>query len=146
MCEAKLEPNSATALGSARARRASSGSGRWRSSARRWRRNWSPTLFSYNAGISACGKGMQWQSALSLINEMWEAKLLPNVISCSAAIRACDRAGKEQQAIWWLTETRDAKLESNVASFSDTLVLAMCKQILSRSPVNPGTEVCEYSK
>ncbi|CAK0804245.1 unnamed protein product, partial [Prorocentrum cordatum] len=45
MREAKLEPDvmSATTLGSARARRASSGSGLWRCSARCGRRSWSPT-------------------------------------------------------------------------------------------------------
>ncbi|CAK0843729.1 unnamed protein product [Prorocentrum cordatum] len=84
-------------------------------------------LVSYNAGISACEKGMQWQRALSLISEMWEAKVVPEAISFSAGIRACDRAGQGLQAIWWLTATRDAKLESNVASFSDALVLAIRK-------------------
>ena len=38
------------------------------------------TLVSYNAGISACEKGEQWQRALALLSEMWEAKLEPNVI------------------------------------------------------------------
>ena len=39
------------------------------------------TLVSYNAGISACEKGEQWQRALTLLSEMWEAELEPNVIS-----------------------------------------------------------------
>ena len=38
-------------------------------------------LVSYNAGISACEKGEQWQRALALLSEMREAKLEPNVIS-----------------------------------------------------------------
>ncbi|CAK0842262.1 unnamed protein product [Prorocentrum cordatum] len=43
MCQAKLEPSVlATTLGSARARRASSGSGHWRCSARCVRRSWCP--------------------------------------------------------------------------------------------------------
>ena len=45
------------------------------------------TLVIYSAGISACEKGEQWQRALSLLSEMWEAKLEPDVISfdgCSA--------------------------------------------------------------
>ncbi|CAK0875263.1 unnamed protein product [Prorocentrum cordatum] len=81
--------------------------------------------FSYNAGISACEKGRQWQRALSLLSDMWEAKLVPNAISRSAGILSCDRGGEEQRAIWLLTETWDAKLESSVASFSDALVIAM---------------------
>eukprot|EP00959_Pyramimonas_sp_CCMP1952_P166073 3471045-Pyramimonas_sp.AAC.1 len=31
------------------------------------------TLVSYNAGISACEKGKQWQRALALLSEMSEA-------------------------------------------------------------------------
>ncbi|CAK0858177.1 unnamed protein product [Prorocentrum cordatum] len=78
-------------------------------------------LISYNAGISACEKGRQWQRALSLLSEMWEVKLVPNIISLSAGVLACERSGHGQQAILMLTETRDAKLES----FSDLLINAM---------------------
>eukprot|EP00959_Pyramimonas_sp_CCMP1952_P365572 7656432-Pyramimonas_sp.AAC.1 len=38
-------------------------------------------LVSYNAGISACEKGAQWQPALSLLSDMRAAKLEPTVIS-----------------------------------------------------------------
>ena len=38
-------------------------------------------LVSYNAGISACEKGKQWQWALALISEMQEVKVVPDVIS-----------------------------------------------------------------
>ena len=38
-------------------------------------------LVVYNAGISACEKGGQWQQALSLLRLMWEAKSEPTVIS-----------------------------------------------------------------
>ncbi|CAK0881698.1 unnamed protein product [Prorocentrum cordatum] len=85
MWAAELKPNviwSAVTLGSARARRAGSGSGPWRCSARCGMRSWSPTSSSlYSAGISACEKGVQWQRALALLREMWEAKLEPDVIS-----------------------------------------------------------------
>ncbi|CAK0816365.1 unnamed protein product [Prorocentrum cordatum] len=60
---------------------------------------------SYSAGISACEKGRHWQRALSLLSEMWEAKLVPNFTSYSAGIPACDRCGQWQQAIWLLKET-----------------------------------------
>ena len=40
----------------------------------------SPSL-TYNAGISACEKGEQWQRAVALLSEMWEAMLEPDVIS-----------------------------------------------------------------
>ena len=38
------------------------------------------TPISYNAGISACERGEQWERALALLSEMREAKLEPNVI------------------------------------------------------------------
>ena len=44
-------------------------------------------LVSYNAGISACGKGKQWQQALALLSEVWEAKLEPDVISPTTPVR-----------------------------------------------------------
>eukprot|EP00959_Pyramimonas_sp_CCMP1952_P265000 5541301-Pyramimonas_sp.AAC.1 len=59
---------------------------------------------SYSAAISACEKGRQWQGALSLLSEMWEAKLVPTLISCSAGILACDRCGQGQRATWLLKE------------------------------------------
>ena len=37
-------------------------------------------LVSYNAGTSACGKGEQWQWAVALFRQIWEAKLEPDVI------------------------------------------------------------------
>ena len=49
-------------------------------------------LVSYNAGISACEKGEQWQRALALISEMREAKLETDVII--SAVLGPARAGK----------------------------------------------------
>ncbi|CAK0818311.1 unnamed protein product, partial [Prorocentrum cordatum] len=59
---------------------------------------------SYNAGISACEKGEQWQRALALLSEMWEAKLEPNVISYSAGISACEKGEQWQRALGLLSE------------------------------------------
>ncbi|CAK0898219.1 unnamed protein product [Prorocentrum cordatum] len=39
-----------------------------------------PWLVICNAGISACEKGEQWQQALALLSEMWEAELQPTII------------------------------------------------------------------
>ncbi|CAK0795719.1 unnamed protein product [Prorocentrum cordatum] len=98
--EARLEPNViSTALGSARARRASSGSRVWRCSARRGRRSWSPTSFSYNAGISACEKGEQWQRALALLSEMREVNLELDVISTALA-SARARKASSGRGLW----------------------------------------------
>ncbi|CAK0858309.1 unnamed protein product [Prorocentrum cordatum] len=140
--------SSATTLGSAFARRAISGSGLWRCSAKCGRRSWSPTqlqrwdqrvrewrsvaagsgatqrdagretgarpLVSYNAGISACEKGKQWQRALALLSEMWEAKLEPDVFSFGSGISACCKDEQWQRALALLGEMRVAKLEPDV--------------------------------
>ena len=51
-------------------------------------------LVSYNAGVSTCEKGKQWQRALALLSEMREAKLEPNVITYSSCIVACEKGGQ----------------------------------------------------
>ncbi|CAK0894342.1 unnamed protein product, partial [Prorocentrum cordatum] len=73
---------------------------------------------SYNAGISACEKGGQWQRALSLLSEMWQAKLEPNVISYNAGISAWEEGGQWQRALALLWEICEAKLEPDVTSYS----------------------------
>ncbi|CAK0820506.1 unnamed protein product [Prorocentrum cordatum] len=40
-----------------------------------------PDVVSYNAGISACEKGGQWQRALALLSEIGEARIKPTVIT-----------------------------------------------------------------
>ncbi|CAK0875029.1 unnamed protein product [Prorocentrum cordatum] len=75
MREAKVEPNSPTPLLSARAKRASSGSGLFGCLVRCGTRTWSPTSpLSYSACISACENSNQWKQALLLLSEI-EAKL-----------------------------------------------------------------------
>ena len=76
------------------------------------------TLVSYSAGISACEKGRQWQQALSLLIEMWEATLEPNVISYTAGISACEKGDQWQRALALLSEMWEAKLEPNVISYN----------------------------
>ena len=66
------------------------------------------TLVSYNVGLSACGKGEQWQRALALLSEMWEAKLEPNVVSYSAGISACKTGKQWQRALALLGEMCEA--------------------------------------
>ena len=71
-------------------------------------------LVSYNAGISACEKSEQWQRALALLSEMWEAKLEPGVISHSAGISACEKGEQWQRALVLLREMWAAKLEPDI--------------------------------
>ncbi|CAK0810207.1 unnamed protein product, partial [Prorocentrum cordatum] len=75
-------------------------------------------LGSYNAGISACEKAMQWQRALALLSEMCVAKLEPDVISYIAGISACEKGEQWQWALALLSEMWEAKLELNVISYN----------------------------
>ena len=55
------------------------------------RRVLQPDLFSCDAVISACEKGMQWETALGLLQEMPRRSLQPEVISFDAAISVCEK-------------------------------------------------------
>ncbi|CAK0892995.1 unnamed protein product [Prorocentrum cordatum] len=77
---------------------------------------------SYNAGISACEKGEQWQRALVLLSEMWKAKLKRNVISYNAGISACEKGEQWQRAMALLSEMREAKPEPDVISPTSTML------------------------
>lgn len=48
----------------------------------------------YNAAISACGKGRQWQRAVGLLDVMREKGIAPDLISYNAAIDACGKGGR----------------------------------------------------
>ncbi|CAK0800946.1 unnamed protein product [Prorocentrum cordatum] len=73
-----------------------------------------PTDITCTAGISACGKGWQWQRALALLSEMLEAKVESSVIfSYTAGISACEKSEQWQPALALLSEMPDAKLKPN---------------------------------
>ena len=71
---------------------------------------------SYSAGISACGKGEQWQRALALLREMPEANLEPDAVSYGAATSACGKGEQWQRALALLKEMREVRLEPIVIS------------------------------
>ena len=49
-----------------------------------WRTQVKLNVISYNAAISACEKGKQWEQALSLLKKIWRSQLEPDVIQCSS--------------------------------------------------------------
>ena len=50
-----------------------------------------PALFSFDAAIRACDKGMQWETALGLLKEIRSRSLQADEISCSDVISACEK-------------------------------------------------------
>ncbi|CAK0803183.1 unnamed protein product [Prorocentrum cordatum] len=83
-------------------------------------------LLSYSACISACESGEQWQRALTLLGEMWEAKVAPNVISYNALIGASGKSEQWQLVLALLGEMRGAAVEPDVI-FSYNSVISACK-------------------
>jgi len=69
-----------------------------------------PDVIGYNAGISACEKGGQWQQALSLLREVWNIKLKPEFTSFAIAISMCEQDGQRKQAQSLLRELLEAAL------------------------------------
>jgi pentatricopeptide repeat domain-containing protein 1 len=50
-----------------------------------------PDVMTYNATISACEKGGQWEKALDLFREMQDREIDPSVMTYNAAISACEK-------------------------------------------------------
>ncbi|CAE8591706.1 unnamed protein product [Polarella glacialis] len=73
---------------------------------------------SYNAAISACEKGGQWQLALTLLSLMPEAKVVPNEITYSAAISACEKSGQWQVALKLLSLMPQARVVPNEITYN----------------------------
>ena len=57
-----------------------------------------PSAISFNAAISACEKGGEWERALALVDEMRARGPAPNAISFNAAISACMKGGARAEA------------------------------------------------
>ncbi|CAK0802709.1 unnamed protein product [Prorocentrum cordatum] len=76
-------------------------------------------LFGYNAGISACERGKQWQRALALLSEMRESRLEPDVISYSAGIRACEVSELWAKALDLLESMLGARVDPAAAGSPD---------------------------
>ena len=65
-----------------------------------------PDTISYNAAISACEKGGQWQRVLALLKTMCEERVWPNTTSYSAAISACEKGKHWELGLHLLEECK----------------------------------------
>ena len=64
-----------------------------------WRRSLSPSIITYTAAISACAKGQQPHTAMTLLADMQHHDLAPDVITYSAAISACEKGQQPHTAM-----------------------------------------------
>ena len=85
-----------------------------------------PDVVSYSAGISACGKGGEWQMALLLLSQMPEAGVARDEISFNAGISACEKGGEWQMALYLLSQMPAAEVVPDQISFSAGI--SACKE------------------
>ena len=76
-----------------------------------------PDVFTYNAAISCCAKGGQWQLAWQLFDALPEASLQPDVVSCNASISACERGGQWQLASYLFGSMQSVALAADIKTF-----------------------------
>ena len=76
-----------------------------------------PNEISFNADISACEKGGEWQMALSLLSQMSAAGAVPDQFSYNAGISACEKGGEWQKALYLLSQMPSARVVPNEISF-----------------------------
>ena len=91
-----------------------------------------PNVISFNATISACEKGGQWERAVSLLDEMRGAGVEPDVISFNAAIQACATAGQPSAALTLFVAAKRRVAPSRVT------INAVLDAICSFDPVEAG--------
>ena len=83
-----------------------------------------PNVISYNAAVSACEKGGQWQEAMTLFEAMPKAQIQPNVISYNAGISACEKGGQWQEALALFEAMPKAQIQQDVISYSAAVTMA----------------------
>ena len=74
-------------------------------------------VITYNATISACEKGQQWITAVSLLQEMQQWHMEPDVITYNATISACEKGQQWITAVSLLLEMRQWHMEPNVFTY-----------------------------
>eukprot|EP00931_Biecheleriopsis_adriatica_P043274 TRINITY_DN24748_c3_g1_i1.p1 TRINITY_DN24748_c3_g1~~TRINITY_DN24748_c3_g1_i1.p1 ORF type:complete len:552 (+),score=71.55 TRINITY_DN24748_c3_g1_i1:132-1658(+) len=75
-------------------------------------------VITYNATVSACEKGGQWQPALNLLRLLPMVKLAADRITYSAAISACEKSRQWQQALLLLSFMPEASVVANRVTYS----------------------------
>ena len=77
-------------------------------------------VISFNATISACEKGMQWQFCLYFLNEMtrFKRKIIPDTITFNTIIHSCEKSREWQRALHLLEEMLFMRVSPDVITFS----------------------------
>ena len=83
-------------------------------------------VITYNAGISACERGAQWQLALVLLDRLNMKRLQPTLPSLNAATSACEKSGEWQAAMSLLSQMCGWHLQADLITFN--AVLSACSR------------------
>ena len=80
-----------------------------------------PDLICFNSALAACGKGLQWLKACTLLIAMTEKKVRPDTVSISTLITTLGNAMHWQLALWYFSRyhfSYPAALSPSAASTS----------------------------
>ncbi len=83
-------------------------------------------MISYNAAISACEKGGQWEQAMQLLQQMVKQGITPNVISYNAAISACEKVGQCEHAIKLFGDMEKEGIKRDVITYN--VAISACEK------------------
>ena len=87
-----------------------------------------PDVISYNAAISACEKGSQWQRALGLLGDMRQLKLEPNIATFTALMQAVVTSGNIDDGFSLLQEAEAAGFATDPEAYAMHRTLLMACQ------------------
>ena len=82
------------------------------------RRGIEPDVINFNAAISACAEGAQWERARALLDVMRVNNVEPDVISYNSAIAACENGRQWEPALALLDDMLTRDIEPNVICFN----------------------------
>ncbi|OLP94994.1 Ribosomal RNA small subunit methyltransferase F [Symbiodinium microadriaticum] len=80
-------------------------------------------LVTYGTTISACAKAVQWQRAVTLMEQFYEGPRMQQASSTmmNAVIYACARGAQWRPALAWLRQMSDEELQPDVISFNSCI-------------------------
>ena len=86
----------------------------------------SPASPGYNAVISCCEKGLQWQRALDFLAQMRCQEVAASVITYNAVISACGRCQEWQWALQIFDDMKMLRMRRNVITYN--AMLSSCER------------------
>ncbi|CAJ1349354.1 unnamed protein product, partial [Effrenium voratum] len=77
-----------------------------------------PDIVNFNAAISACEKGQQWEQALTLLDAAGGLRVQAETITFSGAISACEKCRQWERALAMLGQLKRSRLTADTIIYS----------------------------